>query len=96
MATIEKSAKYTKLEKQIERYYAMLQKKRDKDAEKFGMNIRKQILLYGCPEDDILISTANLNDQKSENILAKMAPKALPTIRLTEGTLFSINPYYSV
>eukprot|EP01084_Bolivina_argentea_P283105 484776_1 len=87
MATIEKSAKYTKLEKQIDRYYVMLQKKRDKDAEKYAMNIRKEVLLYGCSEEDIFVPTSNNNDQKTNGMLAKMAPKSLPTRRISEDTL---------
>lgn len=60
-----KSTQYNELEKMINQYYEMLQKKRHEHANRFAVNIRKHILLHGCPEDDIIAETSDIKTSGS-------------------------------
>lgn len=61
-----KSTQYNELEKMINQYYDMLQRKRHDHAKRFAVNIRKTVLIHGCPEDDIIAET-NANAQSQQN-----------------------------
>ena len=53
-----KSDKYNELEHMIDHYYDTLRnKKRQSQASRLALNIRKHILIDGCPEDDIIGET---------------------------------------
>ena len=42
----------------IDQYHDTLRnKKRQQQAKRFAVNIRKHILIHGCPEDDIIAET---------------------------------------
>ena len=62
-----KSTQYNELEKMINQYYDMLQRKRHENAKRYAVNIRKTVLLNGCPEDDIIAET-NANSQSQQNL----------------------------
>ena len=52
------STEYNEVEKMIDQYYDTLRnKKRQQQAKRFAVNIRKHILIHGCPEDDIIAET---------------------------------------
>jgi len=95
-----KSDKYNEVEQMIDQYYDTLRnKKRQAQAKRFAVNIRKHILIHGCPEDDIIAETAmnnnspdkssNPQQQDSRRRLLNFGGgfKALPTIRKVEDTL---------
>jgi len=97
-----KSTQYNELEKMINQYYEMLQRKRHEHAKRFAVNIRKTVLLNGCPEDDIIAETnANASNNHQQNgqqqngqpgdvsgrrLLTRIG-RALPTMRRVEDTL---------
>eukprot|EP01084_Bolivina_argentea_P128798 227591_1 len=81
-----KSTQYNELEKLINQYHECLRKKRYDNAEKFTSNIRKLVLLNGCPEDDIISESKNENNTKKEEFLTRIGHQ-LPTIRHVEDTL---------
>ena len=95
-----KSDKYNEVEHMIDQYYDTLRnKKRQQQAKRFAVNIRKHILIHGCPEDDIIAETtmnsnntdkqSNPQQQDSRRRLLNFGGgfKALPTIRKVEDTL---------
>eukprot|EP01084_Bolivina_argentea_P310170 536658_1 len=89
-----KSTEYNELEKMINQYYEALQKKQQKNASRFFVNIRKHILLKGCPRDDI-ISERDVTNSSTSNDTANNAgrhlftriERELPTMRRVEDTL---------
>ena len=80
-----KSQQYNELELMIKHYYDMLQKKRPGHAQRFVVNIRKSLLLHGCPEDDIIAETAS--SKTEDNKYLSRIGRALPTMRRVEDTL---------
>merc|ERR1719336_303000 len=87
-----KSTQYNELEAMVNAYYEMLQKKRIERAQRFAVNIRKSLLLHGCPEDDIIAETAiddiqSKMDKDNNNKYLNRIGRALPVMRRVEDTL---------
>eukprot|EP01084_Bolivina_argentea_P036986 68377_1 len=88
-----KSTQYNELETMINQFHGMLRNKRHEHASKFTGNIRKFILLNGCPEDDIHSWTKkedkNIqhNNKKNREEFITRIGHQLPTIRHVEDTI---------
>ena len=84
------------LEQIINQYYDMLQRKKHDKVKQCAINIRKHILVNGCPEDDIIPENNNNNNgnhasspqnqNQPQKLLTRFA-HAVPKMRRIEDTL---------